>query len=120
MSRWYDKLTGERKGRAWRRYRTPAAQDRAAWQLQEPQPRPYLRTELTTYARSLIKLKKVGAQLEGRCPACEGKLIVGRERWRCLGCAVQEETGSDLAGMREFLSRCPNAAQQSGDVPRKG
>lgn len=107
MSRWYDKLTGLRKDQVWRRYRTPSAQDREAWQLQEPGPRAYLRTPLTTYARSLIKLRKVGNQLEGACPGCAGKLIVGPTHWRCLGCAAQEKVGADLSGMREFLSQCP-------------
>lgn len=51
----------------------------------------------------------VGSELRSACPACAGVLIVGRERWRCLSCAMQEETGADLAGMREFLSRCPKA-----------
>ena len=103
MSRWVNKLTGLPKNAFWRKYRDT----RFVPRIVGPKPKQgYLRTPLTTYARGMISLRKAGNELVGRCPACAGKLIVGRERWRCLGCAGQELTGADLAGMRDFLSRC--------------
>lgn len=104
MSRWINKLTGLPKNAFWKRYST--AKSRAAPGV-KIYVAPQLRSPLTAYAKSMIKLRKVGFELVGICPACAGRLRVGRERWRCLDCAGQEVDGADLAGMRAFLSRCP-------------
>lgn len=73
---------------------------------------PELSREISKLQRIAPAGKLIGREMRARCPACSGTMIVGPDRWRCLGCAAQEKTGADLAGMLAFLSQCPKAPQQ--------
>ena len=103
MSRWYDKLTGLRKGSHWKRY----ADTRGQVRVIRPKPAPLVLSDLQVRAKSMINLRIRGIELVGPCPKCAGKLIVGPLRWQCLGCGSQEIEGSDLAGFVRAYDAAP-------------